>query len=107
MGYPMPGMQLHVVAGRGAAVGAPQYAQYARRQPDPRGFAYAPTEKQAVKFIERGVPEGAASAPQSDTIVSPTSVQQQHQGTQHSIQTSTSSVTSTAPSGSVFYAMNV
>lgn len=62
MGYPLPGMQLHVVAGRGApganvpgttaaaiagnpgqaavVAGAQQYAQYARHQNAQRAYAY-------------------------------------------------------------------
>ena len=96
MGYPLPGMQLHVVAGRTAAAaaattaaGAHQYAQYARHQGAARNFAYPAIEKQpappppphqlTAKFTERGVPEGAASVTQSDCtkIVSPTAPGQQ------------------------------
>lgn len=112
MGYPLPGMQLHVVAGRNQPAAAPisgnvgnvgnagatQYAQYAQHQNVARGYAYSVTEKQSGnKFIERGVPEGAASAPHSDTLMSPTAG-----GTNQS-----SVATSSAATGGVFYAMNV
>lgn len=109
MGYPLPGMQLHVVAGRNQSTaatttgnvgnaGAPQYAQYAQHQNAARGYAYSVTEKQSSgKFIERGVPEGAASAPHSDTLMSPTA----GGGNQSSM------ATSSAAAGAVFYAMNV
>lgn len=105
MGYPLPGMQLHVVAGRGATAGTQQYAQYVRHQPATRNYAYPATEKQqAVKFTERGVPEGAASVSQSDTIMSPVN----QQGTQHnSLQMATSTAASASSGGAVFYAMNV
>lgn len=111
MGYPLPGMQLHVVAGRNQSTGATaagnvgnagatQYAQYAQHQNAARGYAYSVTEKQAgSKFIERGVPEGAASAPHSDTLMSPTAG---GGNSQSSVATS-----SAAAAGAVFYAMNV
>lgn len=112
MGYPLPGMQLHVVANRNQSTaasatnagsvgnaGATQYAQYAQHQNAARGYAYSVTEKQSgSKFIERGVPEGAASAPHSDTLMSPTAGGGQNQS---------SVATSSAAAGAVFYAMNV
>lgn len=110
MGYPLPGMQLHVVAGRGNAVGAQQYAQYARHQGAQRNYAYLPPEKPVVKFTERGVPEGAASVPQTDannSLMSPTSGNGQ-QGSQNGLHITTQTTVSntTTPPG-VFYAMNV
>lgn len=89
MGYPLPGMQLHVVAGRGAlpphystlprlgsgsnvaaAVSAPNVAQG-----KPPAYSQYPMEKNGVKFTERGAPEGAASVQPNDTnsLLSPTS----------------------------------
>ncbi|XP_037041361.1 uncharacterized protein LOC119078050 isoform X3 [Bradysia coprophila] len=105
MGYPLPGMQLHVVAGRGNAIGAQQYAQYARHQGAQRNYAYLP-EKPAVKFTERGVPEGAASVTQSDAnngLMSPTS--SNAQSSQNGLHITTQTSTTTQPG--VFYAMNV
>lgn len=104
MGYPLPGMQLHVVAGRGAVAGAQQYAQYVRHQPATRNYAYPATEKQAVKFTERGAPEGAASVSQTDTLMSPVSQQGTHNGLQ---MTNSSASSASAGGGAVFYAMNV
>lgn len=110
MGYPLPGMQLHVVAGRGNAIGAQQYAQYARHQGAQRNYAYLP-EKPVVKFTERGVPEGAAaSVTQSDannSLLSPTSGSNS-QGSQNGLHITTQTTVSntTTPPG-VFYAMNV
>lgn len=110
MGYPLPGMQLHVVAGRSTSTtgnaasnagnaGAPQYAQYAQHQNAARGYAYSVTEKQTgSKFIERGVPEGAASAPHSDNLMSPTAGGGEN---------NQSGVATSAATGAVFYAMNV
>lgn len=106
MGYPLPGMQLHVVAGRGNAIGAQQYAQYARHQGAQRNYAYLPAEKPAVKFTERGVPEGAASVTQSDAnngLMSPTS--SNAQSSQNGMHITTQTSTTTQPG--VFYAMNV
>lgn len=81
MGYPMPGMQLHVVAGRGTvapnvagvattaitgnaagnatavAAGAQQYAQYARHQSAQRAYAYPaviPTSSVAGSIANTG-----------------------------------------------------
>lgn len=107
MGYPLPGMQLHVVAGRGGnAVGAQQYAQYARHQGAQRNYAYLPPEKPVAKFTERGVPEGAASVTQSDnSLMSPTSTGQGSQNCLH-ITTQAAVSNTTTPTG-VFYAMNV
>lgn len=110
MGYPLPGMQLHVVAGQANAIGAQQYAQYARHQGAQRNYAYIP-EKPVVKFTERGVPEGAASVTQSDannSLMSPTSGSN-GQGSQNGlhITTQTTSVSNTTTPPGVFYAMNV
>ncbi len=107
MGYPLPGMQLHVVAGRGNAIGAQQYAQYARHQGAQRNYAYLPPEKPVVKFTERGVPEGAAAsvtqADANNSLMSPTSGN--GQGSQNGLHITTQTNT-TSPPG-VFYAMNV
>lgn len=108
MGYPLPGMQLHVVAGRGNAIGTQQqYAHYARHQGAHRNYAYLPPEKPVVKFTERGVPEGAAAVTQSDannSLMSPTSAS--GQGSQNGLHniTTQANTTTTPP---VFYAMNV
>lgn len=114
-------MQLQVVAGRGG-VGAPQYAQYARHQQAPRGYAVCAStdgsqsdgmSSSAVKFTERGVPEGAAaSVSQMDgghQMMSPTS------SAQNCMQANAATAAATgagmqaggAPPGAVFYAMNV
>lgn len=102
MGYPLPGMQLHVVAGH---ANAQQYAHFARQQQLTAsvrpGYGYV-GEKPAVKYTERGAPEGAASVSQSDcnnSLVSPTS------GVQSSANNTQTTTTTTAPG--VFYAMNV
>lgn len=116
---------LQVVSNRNAA-GTQQYAQYTTRHHQaPRGYAYPPIEgtkpqQAGVKFTERGVPEGAASAPQTDCnkIMSPTGAngngnvgaggslagQIQQQGT---TATSTAATTTSTAQGAVFYAMNV
>lgn len=133
-------MQLQVVAGRGGGgaggaggasavgVGTPQYAQYARHQPAPRGYAVCAASsaatnngaqqqssdgmQSAVKFTERGVPEGAASVSQSDghQMMSPTS------NGQNCMQINAGGTSSggggmpqtgSTPPGAVFYAMNV
>lgn len=101
MGYPLPGMQLHVVA---AAGHAQNYAQFARQQQLASvrpGYGYV-GEKPAVKYTERGAPEGAASVTQSDcnALVSPTSAAQNN--TPNNTQTSTATT-----AAGVFYAMNV
>lgn len=70
-------MQLHVVAGRGtttAHTATHHFAQYTRHQHAPRNFAYGPPgDPAAIKFSERGVPEGAASVQLVDnnTMISP------------------------------------
>lgn len=102
MGYPLPGMQLHVVAGHATAQ---NYAQFARQQQQLAsvrpGYGYV-GEKPAVKYTERGAPEGAASVTQSDcnALVSPTSAAQNN--TPNNTQTSTATT-----AAGVFYAMNV
>lgn len=102
MGYPLPGMQLHVVAGH---ANAQQYAQFARQQQLTAGvrpgYGYV-GEKPAVKYTERGAPEGAASVTQTDcsALVSPTSAAQNNA-------TNTSQATTTTTAPGVFYAMNV
>lgn len=98
VGYPLPGMQLHVVAGRGAT---PQYASLPRPA---KNYSFSAMDNNGVKFTERGVPEGAASVTQNDcnngSIVSPTSGQMPPTSNQQSVQTG-------QQSGAVFYAMNV
>lgn len=139
MGYPLPGMQLHVVAGHGNP--NQHYAHFARHQQHQTqdqhqhqhqqqqqqqqhqtqqqlhagriGYGYA-TEKPAVKYTERGVPEGAASVSQSDcnTLIPITSGIQCSSNNTHT--STTSSVTSTGIATSqptqppsVYYAMNI
>lgn len=117
-------MQLQVVAGRGG-VGAPQYAQYARHQQAPRGYAVCASaaaggsqpdgmSASAVKFTERGVPEGAAaSVSQVDGLqmMSPTSgaqnCMQANAATAAAVAAGAGMQASGAPPGAVFYAMNV
>lgn len=102
MGYPLPGMQLHVVSGH---ANAQQYAQFARQQQLTTsvrpGYGYV-GEKPAAKYSERGAPEGAASVTQADcnALVSPTSAAQNN-----GVNASQATTTTTAPG--VFYAMNV
>ncbi|XP_055634479.1 uncharacterized protein LOC129774670 isoform X2 [Toxorhynchites rutilus septentrionalis] len=89
VGYPLPGMQLHVVAGRGAL--PPHYSTLPRlgsgsnaatavstpnvTQGKPPAYSQYPMEKNGVKFTERGAPEGAASVQPNDSnsLLSPTS----------------------------------
>ncbi|XP_021705172.1 uncharacterized protein LOC5567265 isoform X3 [Aedes aegypti] len=94
VGYPLPGMQLHVVAGRGAL--PPHYSTLPRlgssssassvanaptgtipnaSQGKPPAYTQYPVDKGGVKFTERGAPEGAASVQPSDvnSLLSPTS----------------------------------
>ncbi|XP_059621245.1 uncharacterized protein LOC132264923 [Phlebotomus argentipes] len=120
MGYPLPGMQLHVVAGRGGAPHA-NYASFPRPR-RPGNYAYVTPggqEKEppsgGVKYIERGAPEGAASAPPGDASAGNGALMSPVSGAPHTTstgaaQTTTSGVTTTtsAPAtGAVFYAMNV
>lgn len=131
-------MQLQVVAGRGGGgggssggVGTPQYAQYARHQQAPRGYAVCASSSgngtqqlstdvnSGVKFTERGVPEGAASVSQTDghPMMSPTANAQNCNAAINI--TGGSNVgggggggagmqpTGGTPPGAVFYAMNV
>ncbi|XP_062715996.1 uncharacterized protein LOC109426211 isoform X3 [Aedes albopictus] len=95
VGYPLPGMQLHVVAGRGAL--PPHYSTLPRlgsssntstvatatsggpipnpAQGKPPAYTQYPVDKGGVKFTERGAPEGAASVQPNDvnSLLSPTS----------------------------------
>lgn len=65
----------------------------------------------AVKYTERGAPEGAASITQSDcnSIMQPTTnnVQGNVPVTSAANNTQTSNTSTTAQQGAVFYAMNV
>lgn len=120
IGYPLPGMQLHVVTGGNQ----PAYAQYATatttRQQAQLNAAQRPAygyiqENQvsaAVKYTERGAPEGqAASVSQSDcSSLMPAmsnNVQGTAQVTSTANNTQTSTTATTAQQGAVFYAMNV
>ncbi|GAB0092307.1 hypothetical protein DMENIID0001_072970 [Sergentomyia squamirostris] len=121
MGYPLPGMQLHVVAGRGGSVPNANYTSFPRPR-RPGNYAYVTPGSQekdngssGVKYIERGAPEGAASAPPGDAnsgngaLMSPVSGAP-HTTSTGAAQTTTSGVTTTssaAATGAVFYAMNV
>ncbi|XP_058822699.1 uncharacterized protein LOC131684135 isoform X2 [Topomyia yanbarensis] len=134
VGYPLPGMQLHVVAGRGTL--PPHYSTLPRLgsssnagttaaaavtgpnapQGKPPAYTQYPVDKGGVKFSERGAPEGAASVQPTDanTLLSPTT-----QG--HGPPTAPTSAASVMPAGgapngassatqsqgAVFYAMNV
>lgn len=105
IGYPLPGMQLHVVTGNANQ----QYAQYAavRQQSQMNatrsGYGYT-HEKPPVKYTERGVPEGAASVPQNDCNTLITTSTAGTQGSSNNTQTST---TANTAQSAVFYAMNV
>lgn len=95
IGYPLPGMQLHVVSsGNRTAPSTPHYATLPRQNSGQGGgqkFTY-PVDKSSM---ERGVPEGeAASAQQSDNMPPPT------------CQDGESNNNSAVP-GTVYYAMNV
>lgn len=111
-------MQLHVVTGN---ANQPGYAQYATttRQQTQMNAATRPTygyiqENQlpaAVKYTERGAPEGqAASVSQSDCSLIPaipSSMAQNTPVTSTGNNTQTSNTSTTAQQGAVFYAMNV
>ncbi|XP_046801426.1 uncharacterized protein LOC111688804 isoform X3 [Lucilia cuprina] len=84
IGYALPGMQLHVVAGRGQAA---QYATAAAAQTHHHQHQRIMTQRyqfaqeaSMAGFSERGVPEGAAAVSHSDCtssgMVSPTTGQQ-------------------------------
>lgn len=102
MGYPLPGMQLHVVSGANAQ----HYATFARQQQLTAsvrpGYGYV-GDKPAAKYTERGAPEGAASVTQSDcnALVSPTSAQNTTNNNNNNNNTQTTTTTTTAPG--VFY----
>lgn len=95
IGYPLPGMQLHVVsnANRGGQA-TPHYATLPRQGSGqgPQKFSY-PVDKSSM---ERGVPEGeAASVQQSDSMPPAT------------CQDGESNNNNSAVPGTVYYAMNV
>lgn len=95
IGYPLPGMQLHVVsaANRGAQA-TPHYATLPRQNSGqgPQKFSY-PIDKSSS--MERGVPEGeAATVQQSDNM--PPATCQDGENNNNS-----------AVPGTVYYAMNV
>jgi hypothetical protein len=126
VGYPLPGMAVHLVAGRGVAQPPPHYATLPRLQGPPKNYAYATMDKGNVKFSERGAPEGAASStPQNDCnnykLMSPTGamptpqmgvpMQQQQQPQQQTVMSSPPQQQQPQQQqqqqGAVFYAMNV
>lgn len=111
MGFPLPGMQLHVMqAGRGTATTTTtnelhsNYASLPRLRPMNGNY----------EFVERGAPEGAAAAsvqtidhkavPSAAGAIIPiqTGPQQQHPQPQPQIIQGGQN-----PAGNVFYAMNV
>lgn len=111
-------MQLHVVTGNAGQ----HYAQYTSRQQAQlnasqgrnSGYAYG-SDKQAVKYTERGAPEGAASVSQSDcnamipvssSIVGTQASSSNNNNNNNNNNTQTST-TANAAQGAVFYAMNV
>lgn len=114
IGYPLPGMQLHVVTGNAGQ----HYAQYTTRQQAQlnasqgrtSGYAYG-SDKPAVKYTERGAPEGAASVSQSDCNamipVSSSVVGTQASSNNNNNNNTQTSATANAAQGAVFYAMNV
>lgn len=118
IGYPLPGMQLHVVSGQPTQ---PTYAQYAtttrqatqlNASPRPQyGYIQENQVPAAVKYTERGAPEGAASVTQSDCNSLMPSATNNVQGnvpvTSTTNNTQTSNTSTTAQQGAVFYAMNV
>lgn len=112
IGYPLPGMQLHVVSGQTNqpyaqyATQAQQHAQLSAGRPG-YGYIHEQPGQAAIKYSERGVPEGAASVSQSDCNPN---LQQQNQGqiaSSTANHTQTSNTSTTAQQGAVFYAMNV
>lgn len=134
IGYPLPGMQLHVVTGNGNGNQPAAYAQYAtttRQQTQMNAATPRPTygyiqENQvpaAVKYTERGAPEGAASISQTDSnaVMQSQSVPNHNNNNNNNVQgsnsvvvttsasnnTQTSNTSTTAQQGAVFYAMNV
>lgn len=96
IGYPLPGMQLHVVSGanRGAAPATPHYATLPRQNSaqGPQKFAY-PVDKSSM---ERGVPEGEAASVQQTDNMPPATCQDGETNNNNS-----------AVPGTVYYAMNV
>lgn len=124
IGYPLPGMQLHVVTGNGNQPAYAQYATTTRQQtqvnatPRPTyGYIQENQVPAAVKYTERGAPEGAASISQSDcnalmqqpaAVVAPANAGQNNVPvTSTANTTQTSNTSTTAQQGAVFYAMNV
>lgn len=101
LGYPIPGMQLHVVPGGGGNRVGPHYATLPRQnsaqgqqQQQQQKFAYPTMDKPSM---ERGVPEGeAASVPQTDNMPPQTSCQDGETMNNN-----------TGVPGTVYYAMNV
>lgn len=112
-------MQLHVVTGNTGQ----HYAQYTARQQAQlnasqgrtSGYAYG-TDKPAVKYTERGAPEGAASVSQSDcnamipvssSVVGTSSNNNNNNNNSNNNNNTQTSTTANAAQGAVFYAMNV
>lgn len=116
IGYPLPGMQLHVVSQNTNQPYA-QYATAARQQVQMNanrpgyGYIQEASGQQAIKYSERGVPEGAASVTQSDcnSLMSNPNLQQigGQMVSSTANNTQTSNTSTTAQQGAVFYAMNV
>lgn len=96
VGYALPGMQLHVVAP------SSHYASLPRVNNGPKNMQFSSMDQPMnSKFIERGVPEGAASIQSNDVALSPTN----NQSPAVNSQVPTSHPT--AQTGAVYYAMNV
>lgn len=101
IGYPLPGMQLHVVSGNRQATATPHYATLPRQnsaqgqqqQQQQQKFAY-PVDKQPS--MERGVPEGEAASVQQSDSMPPVSCQEDDSNNNNA-----------AVPGTVYYAMNV
>jgi hypothetical protein len=89
IGYPLPGMQLHVVSGNRGAPATPHYATLPR-QNSAQKFNY-PVEKSSS--MERGVPEGEAASVQQTDNMPPATCQDGESN-------------NNGP-GTVYYAMNV
>lgn len=95
IGYPLPGMQLHVVsAGNRGAPATPHYATLPRQNSGQgsQKFSY-PIDKSSM---ERGVPEGEAAAVQQSDNMPPATCQDGENNN-----------TNSAVPGTVYYAMNV
>lgn len=108
-------MQLHVVSGNANqpyaqyATTTRQHAQLNAARPG-YGYIQEATGQAAIKYSERGAPEGAASVSQSDcnSLMPASSVQQGgHVVSSTANNTQTSNTSTTAQQGAVFYAMNV